>query len=77
MLGRNADPHAVRVKHEHLRDPHIAPLNALADTIADDEGIARGLVPYVDPQLGGVDAVALVLLDNPSTKAEAGTGSGI
>lgn len=75
--GRNADPDALAVKLEHLRDPQVAALNALADSVADAEGIARGLVPYVDPQLGGVDARVLALLDNPSTKAEAGTGSGL
>lgn len=75
--GRNTDPAVVALKHAHIRDPHVAPINALADRVADAEGIARGLVPYVDPQLGGVDATVLALLDNPSTKAEAGTGSGL
>ncbi|MCT1641401.1 uracil-DNA glycosylase [Dietzia cinnamea] len=75
--GRNADPHALALKKGHLRDPHVAAINALADAIADAEGIDRGSVPYVDPQLGGVEARVLVLLDNPSTKAEAGIGSGL
>lgn len=52
-------------------------MNDLADRIADARGLARGLVPYVDPDLGGVHARALVLLDNPSRKAEAGMGSGL
>lgn len=77
VLGRNADPEALAVKRDHLREAHVAPINALADAIADSEGIARGLVPYVDPQLGGINAQVLALLDNPSTKAEAGTGSGV
>lgn len=77
VLGRNADPEALAVKRAHLRDPHVAPLNELADAVADDERIARGLVPYVDPQLGGTEARVLALLDNPSTKAEADTGSGL
>ncbi|MFE3759447.1 uracil-DNA glycosylase [Nocardia tengchongensis] len=34
-------------------------------------------MPYVDPDQGGIHARALVLLDNPSTMAEAGTGSGL
>ncbi|MGC5303797.1 hypothetical protein, partial [Dietzia kunjamensis] len=34
-------------------------------------------MPYVDPQMGGVEATVLALLDNPSTKSEAGTGSGL
>ena len=75
--GRNADPAALAVKRAHLRDPHVQPFNDLADAIADSEGIPRGFVPYVDPQLGGVNATVLALLDNPSTKAEAGTGSGL
>lgn len=75
--GRNADPEALAEKKRHLLASHVAPFNALADAVADAEGIRRGLVPYVDPQLGGVDARVLVLLDNPSTKAEAGTGSGL
>lgn len=75
--GRNAEPAVVALKHAHIRDRHVAPINALADRVADAEGIARGRVPYVDPQLGGIDAAVLALLDNPSTKAEAGTGSGL
>ena len=75
--GRNADPDVVALKYSHIRDPHVAPINALADRVADAEGIARGLVPYVDPQMGGIEATVLALLDNPSTKAEAGTGSGL
>ncbi|MCT2302595.1 uracil-DNA glycosylase [Dietzia cinnamea] len=75
--GRNADPDVLAVKRAHIRDPHVAPINALADRVADAEGIDRGLVPYVDPQMGGVEAAVLALLDNPSTKAEAGTGSGL
>ena len=75
--GRNTDPAALAVKNAHIRDRHVAPLNDLADRVADVEGIARGLVPYIDPQLGGVEATVLALLDNPSTKAEAGSGSGL
>lgn len=75
--GRNAVPAVLAVKHAHIRDRHVAPINALADRVADAEGFPRGRVPYVDPQLGGADAEVLALLDNPSTKAEAGTGSGL
>ena len=75
--GRNANPVVLDVKRAHLRDPHVAPFNEIADKIADAEGIPRGSVPYVDPQLGGIHARVLALLDNPSTKAEAGTGSGL
>lgn len=77
MNGRNADPRVVADKIARIRDPHVAALNALSDRIADAEGLRRGLVPYVDPDTGGVNARMLVLLDNPSTKAETGTGSGL
>lgn len=75
--GRNADPEVVAEKLQRIRDPHVRPLNDLADRIADAEGLPHGHVPYADPDLGGVKARMLVLLDNPSTKAEAGTGSGL
>ena len=75
--GRNADPTVVVEKKNRIRDTHVAALNSLADRIADSVGLPHGHVPYVDPDLGGIDARVLVLLDNPSTKAEAGTGSGL
>jgi len=75
--GRNADPAVVADKLERIRQRHVASINELADRIADSERIPRGYVPYVDPDQGGVRARMLVLLDNPSTKAEAGTGSGL
>lgn len=56
---------------------HVAALNDLADRIADTEGIPQGRVPYVDPAQRGIRARALVLLDNPSTQAEVGTGTGM
>lgn len=73
--GRNADPAVVAEKKRRIHDPHVTPLNSLADRIADAEGLRHGYVPYVDPDQGGINARVLVLLDNPSTKAEAGTGS--
>jgi len=75
--GRNADPAVVAEKMARIRDTHVASLNALADRIADSLGLPYGYVPYVDPDQGGVQARVLVLLDNPSKKAEAGTGSGL
>ena len=75
--GRNADPNVVDDKKLRIRAPHVQALNDLADRIADAEGLPHGYVPYVDPDVGGVRARMLVLLDNPSTKAEAGTGSGL
>lgn len=67
----------VAARMHRIREPHVAALNALADRIADAEGLPHGHVPYVDPAQGGVRARALVLLDNPSTQAEAGTGTGM
>lgn len=75
--GRNADPDVVAEKIARIRDPHVRPLNSLADVIADSVGLPHGHVPYVDPDQGGIGARMLVLLDNPSTKAESGTGSGL
>ncbi|WP_330981740.1 uracil-DNA glycosylase [Mycobacterium triplex] len=75
--GRNADPEVLAAKHLRIRELHVAPLNELADTIADVRGLPRSYIPYVDPDCGGVHARALVMLDNPSTNAEAGTGSGL
>lgn len=75
--GRNADPFFPASKRARIREAHVAPLNDLVDKIADSKGLPRCHVPYVDPDCGGIRARALVILDNPSTKAEAGTGSGL
>ncbi|WP_242661347.1 uracil-DNA glycosylase [Mycobacterium mantenii] len=75
--GMNAYPEFLAAKHARIRDPHVAPLNDLADEIADARGMPRKYVPYVDPDSGGIYARVMVMLDNPSTKAEAGTGSGL
>lgn len=75
--GRNADPAVVAAKMARIREPHVKPLNDLADRIAESMNLPHGHVPYVDPDQGGIDARVLVLLDNPSTKVEAGTGSGL
>ncbi len=77
QLGRNRDQRVAAEKLARIRQAHVAPLNRLADEIAEAHSLPRGHVPYVDPDLGGINARALVLLDNPSTKAEAGTGSGL
>jgi hypothetical protein len=75
--GRNGDPAFLDAKLARVHDPQVADLNNLADRIADDRGLPHGHVPYVDPDLGGIDARALWMLDNPGTKAKAGTGSGL
>lgn len=76
ILGRNALPHVFADNRRRIRAPRVRPLNDLADRIADLQGIPRGYVPYVDPDQGGIHARALVLLDNPSTKAEAARDGG-
>ncbi|QTI69614.1 uracil-DNA glycosylase [Gordonia polyisoprenivorans] len=75
--GRNADSRVVASKMDRIREPHVRLLNELADRIANAEGFQRREVPYVDPDTGGIHARTLVLLDNPSTKAESGSGSGL
>jgi hypothetical protein len=77
IYGGNADPDVLAAKHLRIREAHVAPLNELADSIADVRGLPRSYIPYIDPDCGGVHARALVMLDNPSTNAEAGTGSGL
>lgn len=77
VKGRNAEPAFLASKMERIREPHVAELNELADRIAVHSGLEPGVVPYVDPDAGGVGARMLVLLDNPSSQAEAGTGSGL
>lgn len=75
--GRNAYPDILKAKQDRIREPHVKTLNDLADKIAAAEGFDPGDVPYVDPDLGGLNARALVMLDNPGPKAKAGVGSGL
>jgi hypothetical protein len=74
MGQAHADPAVVAAKHARVREPHVAPLSALADRIATAEGLAHGAVPYPDPEFGGIHARALFLLDNPGPRAKLGTG---
>ncbi|MGW4533575.1 uracil-DNA glycosylase [Nocardia sp. NPDC004340] len=55
----------------------MAPINALADEIADRYDLPRGAVPYLDPDQGGIHARALILLDTPGPKAKMDSGSGL
>lgn len=75
--GRSAYPEFLAVKLSRIWEPPVRPLNDLADEIADARGIPRSHVPYIDPDSGGIYARVMVMLDNPSTKAQAGTGSGL
>jgi hypothetical protein len=77
VSGRNAYPDFLAAKLARIREPHVAPLNDLADEIADARGLPPSHIPYIDPDSGGIYARAMVMLDNPSTKAQAGTGSGL
>lgn len=52
----------------------MAPLVELADRIAIARGSGRGKVPYPDPIFGGIDAEALVLLQNPFLGDDFGAG---
>jgi hypothetical protein len=55
-----------------LRAPHIAPVNALVDELTDPSG--RGLVPYLAPVYGGVDARVLFVLRDPGPKTNTELG---
>ena len=54
-------------RKQHIRDPHIAPISYLVDTIAETEN-APGL-PYNDPLFGGVNAEILFILKSPQADA--------
>lgn len=73
----NADPAHLAAKRARLAEAHVAALVGLADQIAAARGLARGDVPYPDPDSAGVDARALFLLSTPGPKAKAGEGSGL
>src|SRR5699024_4587455 len=67
----NASKRVVAAKRSKLSEPHIAPLVALADEIAAARGMQAGMLPYPDPELGGVYARALFLLSTPGPYAKA------
>jgi uracil-DNA glycosylase len=67
------DPAVVAAKHARLAEPHVAPLVALADAIANASS-GPGTVPYPDPTFAGIRARALFLLETPAAKAAASTG---
>lgn len=58
----NADPRHLAAKRARLHEPHIAPLTAFVQAIRAETG---GEVPDFDPDLGGVRARALLLLESP------------
>jgi hypothetical protein len=72
--GALADFDIRTARRARLWEPHVAPLVDLADRIAAARGLRRGKVPYPDPIFGGVDAEALVLLQNPFLGDDFGSG---
>jgi hypothetical protein len=61
-------------KLRRVCDPHVAPLNGLADAINGGRGEHRA--PWFDPDGGGTAARVLFLLENPGRRATAARGSG-
>jgi hypothetical protein len=60
----NGDAAYLGAKLERLREPHVAPINALVDEIRAERGTDQ--VPYVDPDFGGIAARVLLLFESPS-----------
>ncbi|HEY0691487.1 MAG TPA: uracil-DNA glycosylase [Kribbella sp.] len=71
----NSDPKVVAAKQARLTELHVEPIVALANEIADSQGLPLGAVPYPDPGFGGVHARALVLLETPTVRSAARTGT--
>jgi uracil-DNA glycosylase len=59
---------AVADRLSKINYPHIALLTALVHQIRADKG-AAAVVPYFDPEDGGIDAKVLFLLEAPGPKA--------
>lgn len=59
--------------HRRRYDPHVAPINRLADQLSAGRGL---VVPHVPPHCGGVRASILALLSNPGPGAGGARGSG-
>lgn len=67
----------VRRKKSRLDEPHVTRLTELADGIALTRGLAKGDVPYPDPDHGGTRAEVLFLLTAPGPGARRDGGSGL
>jgi hypothetical protein len=68
------DPVFRRSQEQGIRLPHVAPVNNLVDQLREK---GRGLVPYVAPIYGGVEAEMLSVLRDPGPMTnEAARGSG-
>ncbi|WP_328306856.1 hypothetical protein [Actinomycetospora sp. NBC_00405] len=56
-------------KRARLGEPHVAPIVALCDEIAESRRLPAGAVPYPDPEHGGTGARALFVLSHPGAAA--------
>jgi hypothetical protein len=65
------DPAFRRSQESGIRLPHVAPVNALVDELRRE---GRGMVPYVAPIYGGVDARMLSILRDPGPMTNATRG---
>ncbi|GAA2057164.1 hypothetical protein GCM10009722_14910 [Williamsia deligens] len=59
-------------KLSRIRDPHVAPLNELVATWRRD----HAMVPWFDPDDGGVRARLLILMESPAPRTMRAGGSG-
>ncbi len=71
----NADPAVVADKMRRLHEPHIEPITKFVDDLRDQKPGAY--IPYVDPDLGGIDARVLMLFQDPGDKTRPPQGSGM
>ncbi len=65
------DPVFLAAKVARLREPHVAPLNDLADRIGVETGMA---VPAFDPDSAGINARSLFLFEAPGARSTAAAG---
>lgn len=65
------DPAFLAAKVARLREPHIAPLNDLADRIAAETGL---VVPAFDPDSAGIHTRSLFLFEAPGARSTGTSG---
>lgn len=68
----NRDPVFLESKRRRLHDPHIASLTALMESWREE----GRLVPWPDPDSGGVHSKILFLHESPGPASSSGHGSG-
>lgn len=69
MTGRLRDPDERRRKLDLIREPHVHPLNALVDTWRARRPGA--VIPWFDPDDGGIKASILLLMEAPGPATSA------